>query len=135
VGFIIVILAHTDLFTEYTTLAILPVLTGRARTRALARLWSFVYLGNMTGAAIFAFLLARLGTGMEIIELHALEEIAGRLIDHPWWAILLSATLVGWLMGLLSWLIASADETVSRILFIWIVTGAIGLGHLHHSVT
>lgn len=39
VGFIIVILGRTDLFTEYTTIAILPVLMGRASVAALGRLW------------------------------------------------------------------------------------------------
>jgi formate/nitrite transporter FocA (FNT family) len=37
-------------------------------------------------------------------------------------------------MGLLAWLVTSAQNTVSRILFIWIVAATIGLLHLPHSI-
>lgn len=135
VGFIIVILARTDLFTEYTTIAILPVLTGRAGIGALARLWGMVYAGNMTGVFLFSLLLAKLGSALGVIEAQVLGEIAGDLVDYPSWVILLSAILAGWLMGLLSWLIAAGKDTISQIFFIWMITGVIGLAHLHHAIT
>lgn len=135
IGFIVVILAHTDLFTEYTTIAILPVLTGRSGIGALGRLWGLVYAGNMAGAALFALLIAHLGPSLEVIDPEALEGMASRLVHHPWWAILLSAILAGWLMGVLSWLIAAGRETISQIFFIWMITGVIGLAHLHHAIT
>src|SRR5690606_35008166 len=53
VGFIIVILGRMDLFTEFTTIAILPVLAKQASFTALARLWTFVYAGNLIGAVGF----------------------------------------------------------------------------------
>jgi len=134
VGFILVILAHADLFTEYTTLAILPVLTGRATGSALARLWLLVYAGNLTGAGLSALLIATLGPELELFRPDVLDAWAIGLVDRPGRAILLSAVLTGWLMGLLSWLIAAARETISQIVFIWIITGLIGLAHLHHSI-
>jgi formate/nitrite transporter FocA (FNT family) len=42
VGFIFVVLGRSELFTEQTTLAVLPVLNGRASPAALARLWAVV---------------------------------------------------------------------------------------------
>lgn len=33
--------------------------------------------------------------------------IANRLVCYPWWVVLLSGGLAGWLMGLLSWLVAA----------------------------
>ena len=48
--------------------------------------------------------------------------------------ILLSGILAGWLMGLLSWLVTSAQETISRILIIALITSVIGIGGLHHSI-
>ncbi|HVL34771.1 MAG TPA: formate/nitrite transporter family protein [Burkholderiales bacterium] len=128
-------MAHTDLFTEYTTIAILPVLTGQARLRALARLWGLVYAGNMAGAALFAVLLAMLGPALGVVEREPLEKLARGFLAAPWDVMLLSAVLAGWLMGLLSWLVAAAQETISQIVFIWLVTGLIGLAHLHHSIT
>ena len=61
-------------------------------------------------------------------------EIAQSLVKHPAWVILLSGVLAGWLMGLLSWLVAASRETVSQIIIIMLITGTIGLAHLHHAI-
>lgn len=37
-------------------------------------------------------------------------------------------------MGLLAWLITAAQETLSRVLIVWIVTASIGILHLPHSI-
>ena len=39
VGFIFVVLGRSELFTEQTTLAVLPVLNGRASVASLLRGW------------------------------------------------------------------------------------------------
>jgi formate-nitrite transporter family protein len=134
VGFVIVILANTDLFTEYTTIAILPVLTGDANLRALARLWGLVYAANLIGGVIFAALLVTMGPEVGAIDEVVFAELARELSRHQWWVILISGGIAGWLMGLMSWLVAAGRETVSQILFVWVVAGAIGFGHLHHSI-
>lgn len=135
VGFIIVILGRTDLFTEYTTIAILSVLMGRASVAALGRLWGLIYLANLVGAAAFAALTAVLGPSLNVIDPRVLGDIAQNVVVHPWWVVLLSAGLAGWLMGLLSWLVAAGRDTISQVFFVWLVTFSIGLGHLHHSIT
>ena len=47
VGFIFVILGRSELFTEHTTLAVMPVIDGKASLKKLARLWGLVYAGNI----------------------------------------------------------------------------------------
>lgn len=37
-------------------------------------------------------------------------------------------------MGLLSWLVAAARDTISRVLFVWLVAFVIGFTHLSHSI-
>jgi formate/nitrite transporter FocA (FNT family) len=37
-------------------------------------------------------------------------------------------------MGLLSWLITSSQETISRIIIITLITTVIGIGGLHHAI-
>ena len=37
-------------------------------------------------------------------------------------------------MGLLSWLVTSSQETISRIVIIVLITSVIGIGGLHHSI-
>lgn len=133
-GFILVILGRSELFTEQTTLAVLPVLNGTATVRSLLRLWAVVFLANMLGATAFAALIAWIGPAMGVIEPEAFGTIAHNLTDHTWTVMLVSAVLAGWLMGLLSWLVAAGRDTISQILIVWIIATAIGLGHLHHSI-
>lgn len=134
VGFIVVILGRTDLFTEYTTIAILPILDGRASIRSLGRLWGLVYLGNLLGALLFAGFATVTGPALDIVDPEIFGQIAEDLVAHDWWVIVLSGILAGWLMGLLSWLIAAGRDTIGQIFFVWIVALAIGFCHLHHSI-
>lgn len=135
VGFIIVIMGRTDLFTEYTTIAILPVLFKRASVRALGRLWGLVYVANLIGAALFAGFTTLVGPALGVIEPSVLSRISLELVSHPWWIIVLSGLFAGWLMGLLSWLVTAGRDTISQIFFVWLVTGSIGFARLHHSIT
>lgn len=134
VGFIFVILGRSELFTEQTTLAVLPTLAGRSSLRALARLWAVVWIANEIGAAIFACLAGLIGPSLGVIEPRAFGELAHRLTDHPSRAIFLSAVLAGWLMGLVSWLVAAGRDTISQIVMVWLVTTSIGFAGLHHVI-
>lgn len=134
-GFIFVIMGRSDLFTEYTTLALLPVMEGRARVADLARFWGWIYLANLLGVALFTIGTLGLGPALEIVEPIPLAEVAQNLVGHAWWAMLLSAIVAGWLMGLLAWLVTSARDTISQVFFVWLVTLVIGLAHLHHSIS
>lgn len=134
VGFIFVILARSELFTEHTTLAVLPVIDGRASFAELGRLWGLVYLSNIVGGAIFAVLIVTMMPNLGVASPAAFETIAHKLVDHgPMW-LLIAGVFAGWLMGLLAWLITAAQETLSRLVVIWIVTASIGLLHLPHSI-
>lgn len=55
------------------------------------------------------------------------------MVEHPGWVILLSGVLAGWLMGLLSWLVAASRDTIGQIFIVALVTTAIGIAHLHHA--
>ncbi|MDB5307163.1 MAG: formate/nitrite transporter [Gemmataceae bacterium] len=61
-------------------------------------------------------------------------EIASSLTTHPDHVILLSGLLAGWLMGLLSWLVAAARDTISQVMLTGLVASVIGFTHLHHVV-
>jgi formate-nitrite transporter family protein len=134
-GFIIVIMGRTDLFTEYSTVALFPVLMKQAPVRALARLWGIVYLANLLGGAVFALLLLGLGPPLGIIRSEVYGQIALGMAAYPWHVILGSAFLTGWLMGLLSWLVIAARESISQTFFIWLIAGVIGFAGLHHVIT
>jgi formate/nitrite transporter FocA (FNT family) len=134
IGFLFVVLGRSELFTEQTTLAVLPVLSGRASVGALARLWAVVYAANLIGAAAFAGLAALAGPALGIIDPRAFGDIASHLLAHPGKVILLSGVLAGWLMGLLSWLVAAGRDTISQLVLVWLITTVIGFARLHHVV-
>jgi formate/nitrite transporter FocA (FNT family) len=133
-GFILVVMGRSELFTEHTTLAVLPVLDRQATVGQLGRLWGLVYLGNIVGGVVFASSIVWVGPALGITEPKAFVEIATALTDHSMGVLLAAGVLAGWLMGLLSWLVAAAQETVSRLLFVWLIATVIGFAHLPHSI-
>ncbi|RDI71696.1 formate/nitrite transporter family protein [Halopelagius longus] len=134
VGFIFVVLGRSELFTEHTTLAVLPVLDGRASISDLGHLWGVVYVGNVVGGVIFASIAVTVGPEFGIADTAAFVELARGLTQHSLWGLMTAAVLAGWLMGLLSWLVAAAQETISRTFFVWLIATTIGLAHLPHCI-
>ncbi|NBC82228.1 MAG: formate/nitrite transporter family protein [Bacteroidetes bacterium] len=133
-GFIFVILGKSELFTEHTTLAVIPVLNRRASLPSLLRLWLVIFIGNIIGGLAFSYILSVLPVKMNIIETNVLIELAHDYINHNAYIILGSGMLAGWLMGLLSWLVTSSQDTISRIFIISLITSVIGIGKLHHCI-
>ncbi|WP_074874438.1 MULTISPECIES: formate/nitrite transporter family protein [Halolamina] len=134
VGFIFVIIARSELFTEHTTLAVMPVLDKRESLGNLGRLWGLIWLSNVLGGAVFVVFVVTLLPDLGVANAEAFVTIAGKMISHgPRW-LFVAGILAGWLMGLLAWLITAAKETTSRLLIIWLVTASIGLLHLPHSI-
>lgn len=134
VGFIFVVLGRSDLFTEHTTLAILPVLDGEASWTDLAWNWGLIYTSNIVGAAAFAGAAVVMGPAFDVVTPAAFGVFASHLIGFSWWATLLAAVFAGWLMGLLTWLVTASRDTTSEIISVWLVTLVIGYGHLPHSI-
>lgn len=134
VGFIFVVVGRSDLFTEQTTLAVLPVLNGKASVGELARTWAVVYAANLIGTAVFAGLAVQIGPSLGVVDRRVFGTIASSLTEHPGHVIFLSGLLAGWLMGLLSWLVAASRDTISQIVLTWLIASVIGYAHLHHVV-
>jgi len=134
VGFLFVVIGRSELFTEHTTMAVLPVLGRKEPFMSLLRIWGIVLAGNLLGGYIFSGVLTTLPVKMEIITESTFEKLAADIIRYNWKWILGSATLAGWLMGLLAWLVTSAQETISRIFIVVLITFVIGIAGLHHSI-
>lgn len=133
-GFIFVVIGRSELFTEHTTLAVLPVFSGKSTFKSLMALWGIILAGNLIGGFVIALLLVYFTPGMKIITTDAFVYIADHMIHFPWHTIFISAIFAGWLMGLLSWLLASVQDTISRIFVVILVTATIGIIGLHHSI-
>lgn len=134
IGFMFVIIGRSELFTEHTSLAILPVLNGEKSLKELLALWGLVITGNLIGGTLFAFFISWIGPEMGVISHEALLHMAANMLEPRWELLLGSAVLAGWLMGLLSWLASSSQDSISRISIVIMVTVIIGLGKLHHCI-
>jgi formate/nitrite transporter FocA (FNT family) len=134
IGFIMIILGQSILFTEQTSLLTLPVLNKKRTWRSLLRLWGLVILGNLIGGYLISFLLVWIGPQLHIFNLKTVETIAVHVTEYNSWVILVSSILAGWLMGLLSWLVAASKDTLSRIFIIYLITAVLSFAGLHHSI-
>lgn len=134
VGFIIVILGKSELFTEHTTLAVLPVLRKNQRLSSLMRLWVYIFAGNIIGGYFVGYFITLLGPHLLNAGPEVFEVLAGHLTEHPWYVMLGSGVFAGWLLGLLAWLDLASTETMSRIIIIGLITFIIGVANLHHSI-
>jgi formate/nitrite transporter FocA (FNT family) len=134
IGFIIVVIGQSLLFTEQTSLLSLPVLNKIEPLHKLLRLWGIVIAGNVVGSCLFAALMIGLGLNMDLFTVSAINAYAEHVLGFEWWVIFGSAVLAGWMMGIAAWLVTSARDTISRIVLVTLITGSIGFLGLHHSI-
>ena len=132
--FLFVMIGQSELFTVHTTMAILPVLDGRASLGGLGRVWTLIYTSNLLGCVVFAGLVATVAGPLSSVGPRTFSTLAEPLLTVPWWTVLLSGTIAGWLMGLATWLLAASRDTVSRIVLVLLITAMIGFGPFHHSI-
>ncbi len=134
-GFIFVVLARNQLFTENTLEPIIPVLHAPswAKLRHLLELWAIVLLGNLIGAAAFGWLAARTPM-VEPTMRQALNELAAEVSAGGFTSVLYHAIYGGWLVALMAWLIASTRATGAQIVMIWLTTAPIAAFGFRHSV-
>ena len=132
-GFLVVILARQQLFTENTMTAVLPFMTAPTWNRLdrLLRLWGLVLVGNLAGGALFALGVLHLPL-VEPATQQALRAIAHALMEHSAWQMFALGIPAGWLIATMVWLLPAAEN--GKIAVIAIVTYLIALGHFTHIV-
>lgn len=84
VGFIVVMIGQTELFTAHTTLSALPLFQGKTTMRRVASRWMVMLSANLLGTAGFAALVAVLGPRLGIVSHDAIASLAGALTGFPW---------------------------------------------------
>lgn len=134
VGFIFVILGKSALFTEQTSVLTLPVLNSQRNIWELLRIWGLVILGNIVGGILFTLFISVLGPNLNLFTHETMVSIASHVVHYDAWVLFLSAIVAGWLMGLLTWLLNSTVNSLTRIILIVTITGVIGFGGFHHSI-
>ncbi|MEB2777249.1 formate/nitrite transporter family protein [Algoriphagus sp. D3-2-R+10] len=133
-GFILVVLGQSILFTEQTALLTLPVLNKKRSILSMLKLWGIVIAGNLVGGYVMSGILLWLGPHLGIFNTDVVVTIAKHVLHADAHVIFVSAIVAGWLMGLLSWLLASSRDTISRIVMIFLITAVMSFTGLHHSI-
>jgi len=134
-GFIFVVMARSELFTENTLDPVVPLLEHRNRETLmkLLRMWALLLIGNMIGALIFGWFLAR--TPVVTADLHPhLQKIAEQATTGGFGTVLYAGVFAGWLIALLSWVLAATHSTPAQIALVWLCTAPISAFHFRHSI-
>ena len=133
IGFLIVVLGRQQLFTENTLTPILQLLHRMDLQTLLhvLRLWVTVLTANITGAFLFALLVAKANFLPSSID-QILFKISQELSVGSFWQTFFSAVFAGWLIALMVWLLPFAES--GRVTVIVIITYIVGLGHFAHII-
>jgi len=133
IGFLIVILARQQLFTENTVTVVLPLMADFNRRNVIrsGRVWGIVFAANMVGA----FVAAGFCTFTPVLtpEIRgSMLEVSQHAIDFGWWELVFRGITAGFLIAALTWLIPSAKGT--EFFVILLMTYLIALFHSAHVV-
>ena len=134
VGFIMVIVGKSALFTEQTSILVLPVLNDQRSIWQLLRVWMDVIAGNIIGVILCVIFIAFLAPQMNIFSHQVMADVGEHVLNYSSLVIFLSAVTAGWLMGLLTWLLSSIVSSITRFMIIFMITAIIGFGGFHHSI-
>jgi formate/nitrite transporter FocA (FNT family) len=134
VGFIMAIVGKSALFTEQTSILVLPVLNSQRRLWQLLRIWFDVIVGNIIGGIIFVFFISYLAPKLNLFTHATMAHVGEHVLNYSDSILFLSALTAGWLMGLLTWLMNSTINSITRFIIIYMITAIIGFGGFHHSI-
>lgn len=133
VGFLAIILARQQLFTENTLTPVLPLLHRKdlKTLQNVFRLWGVVLVANLLGVLVIALISAKT-TAFEPEVRKSFIELGQKAIDPGFVTILLRGILAGWLIALMVWLLPFAET--ARVWVIIIITWLVGIAELSHVI-
>ena len=132
-GFIVVIVGRSQLFTENTLYPIALVLTDKRELWNTLRLWATVLPSNMLGALAFAALIA-LTRAVPTEVLKAIAGLGVTAAHMPTGAVFWSAVTAGWIIATAAWLVSGSHSITGSVMVIWMLTFVVGLGNFAHCI-
>ncbi|KAA6459702.1 formate/nitrite transporter family protein [Acidobacteria bacterium AB60] len=132
-GFIVVILGRSQLFTENTLYPVALVLAEKRELWNTLRLWSIVLPFNILGALAFAAL-AALTPALEPRYVDALTHLGVQGLAHPPSALFWSGVIGGWMIALAAWLVSGSHSITGSVVLIWLLTFVVGAGSFAHCI-
>lgn len=132
-GFIAVIIARQQLFTENTLTVVLPVMTSPSwhKFGRLLRLWGVVLVGNLVGVTLFALGLLKLHQ-FDAATQASFVDIGRELMHNTAFEMFSKGVLAGWIFAMMVWMMAATEQ--SRLAIIIISTYLIAISGFTHII-
>ena len=132
-GFLAVILARQQLFTENTLTAVLPVMSKPTLGNAgrLLRLWTVVLVGNLCGTLLVAYVMLHLPIFDTKTDL-AFLEIGRKVMENDPGQMFAKGIVSGWMIATMVWMIPSMES--AKLWIIILITYLMALGDFTHIV-
>jgi len=132
-GFIVVIVGRSQLFTENTLYPVALVLAEKRELWNTFRLWSVVLPANVAGAFAFALLAACTpAIGAPILD--AMSRLGQSAVASPPWSVFWSGVIAGWIIALAAWLVSGSHSITGSVMVIWMLMFLVGLGNFAHCI-
>jgi len=132
-GFIVVILGRSQLFTENTLYPVALVLAEKSHFWKTMRLWGVVLPANVLGALAFASL-ATLTHALAPPVVQALAQLGLDAAHNPAATIFWSGVMAGWIIATVAWLVSGSHSITGSVMIIWMLTFVVGLGSFAHCI-
>jgi formate/nitrite transporter FocA (FNT family) len=132
-GFIVVILGRSQLFTENTLYPVALVLSEKKHLWKTLRLWGIVLPANVLGALAFAAI-AGLTGALHSNMVHALSQLGLEALHHPSQTIFWSGVMGGWIIATVAWLVSGSHSITGSVMIIWMLAFVVGLGNFAHCI-
>jgi formate/nitrite transporter FocA (FNT family) len=132
-GFIVVILGRSQLFTENTLYPVALVLSEKKHFWNTMRLWAAVLPSNVLGAFAFACLVS-LTHALKPEFVQSLAQLGMEALHNPIAAIFWSGVMGGWIIALAAWLVSGSHSITGSVMIIWMLTFVVGLGNFAHCI-
>ena len=133
VGFVMVVLARQQLFTENTITVVLPVMAAPSARNFgwAARMWAIVLGANLAGT-LFAALFCMFAPVIDPPLRETMLALSAEGMQHGWFEMAFRAVTAGFLMAAMVWLIPAADA--AQFWIVVLITYLIGVGDFPHIV-
>jgi formate/nitrite transporter FocA (FNT family) len=132
-GFLAVILARQQLFTENTLTAVLPIMSKPTLGNfgRLFRLWGVVLVGNLTGTLLVAYVMLNLPIFDHKTDL-AFLDIGRKIMENNTSQMFAKGIISGWMIATMVWMIPSMES--AKMWIIILITYLMALGDFTHIV-
>ncbi len=132
-GFIVVILGRSQLFTENTLYPVALVLAEKTHFWKTLRLWATVLPANVLGAFTFAALASRT-SALRPDMVQALAHLGTEAIHNTPATVFWSGVMGGWIIATVAWLVSGSHSITGSVMIIWMLTLVVGLGNFAHCI-